>query len=217
MVAATSRPDTEPALKYTILTVLEEMTKRYPRDTKHVQFIAFTNRDCKIANSVASQFFFPKRPERGFVVGERLCFRSNRRHGAVSVANGQIAFIQKIVDTMPGSKKRSKGRSVTTEEFQTPKHQRYVHLSSGEILPWNVFRPTAALGYAITVHRAQGAEAPFIVFLMPQTLDRVTRRLLYTAFTRASKRFILIGNPKSFNEVILRPRQECLGDTRFTH
>ena len=215
MIAAIPRPETESALQLTILSVLEGLNQRFPRDTKHVQFIAFTNRDCELVNRVASKFFFPKRPERGYVVGDRLCFRTNRRHQDVVVANGQIASVVKITDAQPGSNKRGRGRTTTCEELASCKHRRSVHLDTGEILPWSVFRPVAALGYSITVHRAQGAEAPFIVFVMPLSADRVTRRLLYTAFTRASKRFVLVGDQELFNRVVQQRVRRCQGDERL--
>ena len=119
MIAAVPHPETEKALELTILSVLEGLNQRFPRDTKHVQFIAFTNRECQLINNVASRFFFPKRPERGFVVGDRLCFRSNRRHQNVTVSNGQISSVIKITNDRPGSKKR--GRDALRRVMNSPR------------------------------------------------------------------------------------------------
>ena len=49
------------------------------------------------------------------------------------------------------------------------------------------------LGYAITVHKSQGSEFPYVI--MPITKENSyvnNRNLLYTAITRAKKKFILV-------------------------
>lgn len=68
------------------------------------------------------------------------------------------------------------------------------------------------LGYALTVHKAQGAESPVVVLLEhARERRRCTRRLLYTAVTRAkydpdrpwSERVVLVG-PEGFVEAMAR-------------
>ena len=44
------------------------------------------------------------------------------------------------------------------------------------------------LGYAITVHKAQGSEYPVVLFVMPaRPKGMLKRRILYTAITRGKK------------------------------
>ncbi len=53
------------------------------------------------------------------------------------------------------------------------------------------------LGYAITIHKAQGGEAPIV--LIPATASHymmLARNLIYTAMTRAKEKWWLLGQKK---------------------
>ncbi len=72
-----------------------------------------------------------------------------------------------------------------------------------------------AHGYAITVHRSQGSEYPYVVIPLsrrdPYILLR--RNLLYTAFTRAKKAVIIVGHDSALSMVLGKPtarRNTCL-------
>jgi exodeoxyribonuclease V alpha subunit len=53
------------------------------------------------------------------------------------------------------------------------------------------------LAYALTVHRAQGSEFPWVVCVVHSTHSYIlTRQLVYTAITRAKKGVILVGDRK---------------------
>lgn len=55
-----------------------------------------------------------------------------------------------------------------------------------------------SLSYAITVHKSQGSEYPFVVIpLHTQHYILLQRNLLYTAITRGKKMVILLGMPKA--------------------
>ncbi|TMN20950.1 SF1B family DNA helicase RecD2 [Lentibacillus cibarius] len=59
------------------------------------------------------------------------------------------------------------------------------------------------LGYAITIHKAQGGEAPIV--LIPATISHymmLERNLLYTAMTRATEKLVFIGTKKALNTAI---------------
>jgi exodeoxyribonuclease V alpha subunit len=61
-------------------------------------------------------------------------------------------------------------------------------------------RDLGALGlaYAISIHKAQGSEYPAVVIpLHTQHYVLLTRRLLYTAVTRARRLVVLIGHPRA--------------------
>jgi exodeoxyribonuclease V alpha subunit len=55
-----------------------------------------------------------------------------------------------------------------------------------------------SLAYAATIHKSQGSEYPAVVIpLLTQHFMMLSRNVLYTAITRASKLVILVGDPKA--------------------
>lgn len=59
------------------------------------------------------------------------------------------------------------------------------------------------LGYAITIHKAQGGEAPVVI--MPATTSHyvmLARNLLYTGMTRAQEKLVFIGTKQAMNIAI---------------
>lgn len=83
--------------------------------------------------------------------------------------------------------------------------RKQIALSNGEetfTIPYSRCT-TLAFGYAISVHKAQGSEAPLVV--MPvHTAHSITlsRNLLYTAITRASVACALVGQPQAIRAAI---------------
>ncbi|MEP7342638.1 MAG: AAA family ATPase [Acidobacteriota bacterium] len=62
-------------------------------------------------------------------------------------------------------------------------------------------------GYAITVHRAQGSEYPFVIIPVHESQGQMlTRALLYTAFTRGRKMVVLIGSRQALAKAIANDR-----------
>ncbi|TAM87633.1 hypothetical protein EPN42_10995 [bacterium] len=61
------------------------------------------------------------------------------------------------------------------------------------------------LAYATTVHKAQGSEAPHVVFAISEA-DRLMadRALVYTAITRARNTLTVVGDPDAFDAAVLR-------------
>jgi exodeoxyribonuclease V alpha subunit len=60
------------------------------------------------------------------------------------------------------------------------------------------------LGYAVTVHKAQGSQWPRVI--VPVTRSRLLdRTLLYTAITRAQGQVILVGDEDAAREAVARP------------
>lgn len=65
------------------------------------------------------------------------------------------------------------------------------------------------LGYALTVHRAQGSEWPTVLLALHQThMPMLTRNLVYTALTRARERFFAVGSADAWRIAIKRQREE---------
>ena len=66
------------------------------------------------------------------------------------------------------------------------------------------------LAYCISVHKAQGSEYPIVILpIVPEHRFMHSKRLLYTAITRARKSLILIGDPDRFIQTTLLDRDEA--------
>lgn len=62
--------------------------------------------------------------------------------------------------------------------------------------------------YAITVHKSQGSEYPFVIIPIYNCTEKLlTRNLLYTAVTRAQKMVILVGRAKLVSAMVDNNRQ----------
>ena len=60
-----------------------------------------------------------------------------------------------------------------------------------------------ALGYAITTHKSQGSEYDIVfLYVTPCSRNLLTRRLLYTAISRAKKQVVLYGDPATIDRVL---------------
>jgi exodeoxyribonuclease V alpha subunit len=71
-----------------------------------------------------------------------------------------------------------------------------VHLAGRESVTYTLEQSTALqLAYALTVHRSQGSEFPWVVCVVHSTHSYIlSRQLVYTAITRAKKGVVLIGD-----------------------
>ena len=66
-----------------------------------------------------------------------------------------------------------------------------------------------SLAYAITIHKAQGSEFPYVVIpLASQQYIMLQRNLLYTGITRGRKLVVLIGQPKALAIAVKNIRYE---------
>ncbi len=77
---------------------------------------------------------------------------------------------------------------------------------------WNI-----SLAYAITVHKIQGSQAPYVIVgLDYNSYALLSRELVYTALTRAQKFCVLVTQPKALNMAIrtssIRLKQTWLKD-----
>ena len=59
------------------------------------------------------------------------------------------------------------------------------------------------LGYAITVHKSQGSEYDVCDICIPEYSEFITRRMLYTAITRAKTRIRLWTDKETLRRIIL--------------
>lgn len=69
--------------------------------------------------------------------------------------------------------------------------------------PFESMRNVVELGYAMTVHKAQGSEFDTVaIFLPEEPLPMLTRELLYTAVSRSRKSVVLLGAEERVREAI---------------
>ncbi|MBQ8578594.1 MAG: ATP-dependent RecD-like DNA helicase [Clostridia bacterium] len=62
--------------------------------------------------------------------------------------------------------------------------------------------------YAVTVHKSQGSEYPVVILpVYKYTMKLLTRNLLYTAVTRASRMVIMVGDEETVYKMIANNRQ----------
>ena len=72
------------------------------------------------------------------------------------------------------------------------------------------------LGYAITVHKAQGSQWPRVV--IPITRNRMLdRTLLYTALTRGQQQVVLVGDVAAARAAVERPPHSMMRKTGLGH
>jgi hypothetical protein len=139
------------------------------------------------------------RVERGFLPGDRLiCMKTLSTQSRTSIHNGEFATFIRAVKS---------GALIKADDG-----------TSCEIfLSWEKLR-SFRLGWATTVHKAQGTEWPHIIVVVPKedNSEFVDRSLIYTAITRAQSNLIVIGDPQAVTRAIKHRstdrRQTLLGD-----
>ena len=95
-------------------------------------------------------------------------------------------------------------------------HHIIVQLTDGYFAAFDMVQDdhkTLQLAYANTIHKMQGSEYETVICVMPTKLDHlndytngfVNRNLLYTAITRAKKRFVLMGSKEAVSVAVNTP------------
>ena len=169
--------------------------QRDPKQTlllSPVKAAKFDVSTAKLSKAI-SQRLCPDRIEgTQFAVGDRIIFTvNNRQYGFV---NGEMGTLlgydaqQRVADIV-----NDHGFLYHLDEYSVPRY--------------------ADLGYALTVHKAQGSEAEEVCLLLtPRTEFMYSRNLLYTALTRAKTKLVLAGDLNVLKQAALRPevRYTCL-------
>ncbi len=99
-----------------------------------------------------------------------------------NVFNGDIGVIKNI------DYKGKSGKSEITIDY-------YGHLVTYTSKDFNKFKH----GFIISIHKSQGSEFDLVIMPISSSYKRMLyKKLLYTGITRAKKKLILIGEPRSF-------------------
>jgi exodeoxyribonuclease V alpha subunit len=61
------------------------------------------------------------------------------------------------------------------------------------------------LAYAVTIHKSQGSEYPCVDIVIPEYSSFITKRMLYTAVTRAKQKVRLWTDPETYRKIVLTP------------
>jgi exodeoxyribonuclease V alpha subunit len=68
---------------------------------------------------------------------------------------------------------------------------------------FDALREFVELGYAMTVHKAQGSEFDSVALILPEKpIAVLTRELIYTAVSRSRASVVIVGNVSTFNHAI---------------
>ena len=100
------------------------------------------------------------------------------------VFNGDIGRVIKI-----------DGKNVTVAFPERPEGD-YVTYAQGEV-------EELQLAYAMSVHKSQGSEYPYVILLMVQShYIMLQRNLLYTAVTRAKEKVLIVGSKNAVRTAV---------------
>lgn len=114
--------------------------------------------------------------DKAFKLGAKLIQKTNNYERGV--VNGEIGFL----------------RTINDDTF-------YVEFDNGKVIEYNVKEmDELELAYALTTHSMQGSQCNTVIIpLDMNSYTLLSRELIYTAITRASKRCLVIAQPKAFN------------------
>lgn len=135
--------------------------------------------------------------------GDRVMMTRNNVQG--NYYNGDLGSIRQVnastrmVDPLKNTETNTTGMCVTL--MGPPQREVFV--------PNRTAGSTLRLAYAMTFHKSQGQEYDTVVILlMPSFGNQVSKRLLYTAITRAKRRCVVIGTRYAFEASAARPDQD---------
>ena len=136
-----------------------------------------------------------------FRVGDRVLVNHNNYHAIdcngkeQAIFNGNIGYVKDIGDDFMIVSFSEQGDVILQKDDW-----------------WNL-----SLAYAITVHKIQGSQAPYVIIgIDSNSYALLSRELVYTAITRAQKYCVLVAQPKALNMAVktssIRLKQTWLKD-----
>ena len=64
------------------------------------------------------------------------------------------------------------------------------------------------LGYSYSIHKSQGSENDTVIISIPRYSDFITRRMFYTAVTRAKQKVLIYASYETIRKVIMNHKDE---------
>ncbi|MHA3839061.1 ATP-dependent DNA helicase [Mycoplasma sp. HF14] len=132
-----------------------------------------------------------------FRVGDKVIQLENRLDE--DICNGDIGYIDHIEYSVGKSKKKEISHIYVTFK-RANNWKTTIKYTKGE------FNEQISLAYGTTIHKFQGSELDVIIFLVhPSHKRMLSKKLLYTATSRAMQNLIIItNNQTNYGEVILK-------------
>ena len=174
---------------------VQELLKRHSDQT--MILTGYNSTRVQINNFIRQHKFFEPSPEP--MVGDRvICLRNNH---AKHIYNGMLGTI----NYLESADEKFFYAEIDLDENQTYKGNIYKH-QFGATQPKNYTKGERQFttgvdlfdfGYALTVHKAQGSQAPRVILFeerFKQMDDEQWRRWLYTGVTRAEKELYIVGS-----------------------
>jgi DNA replication protein DnaC len=135
-----------------------------------------------------------------WVIGDKVIFLENNPD--CDVYNGQLGTIidlnrdlvtVEFVDTIVSLKTRYNKDKIKKKYFDGDFEDGY---TESKDMATNLIK----LAYAVTIHKAQGSQAPIVLIYLPYLKREgfITQNLLYTGITRAQTNVLLIGDMDTF-------------------
>lgn len=137
-------------------------------------------------NVMLQNIFNPKDPKKNEVLLEHVIYREGdkvlqiKNNLDTNISNGDIGIIDSIT--------KIDGKDTLFIDFD------------GEIVEYKINDlENIRLGYAISIHKAQGSEFDIVIIPFDSAYSRMLyRKLVYTGVTRAKKTLMLVGERESF-------------------
>lgn len=151
----------------------------------------------KLNNFIRQSKFFDPQPEP--MINDRvICLKNNHQKNIYNGMLGKITFLETVDDDyyyaeieLDENKDLYQGQ-IYRHQFGATHHRSYTKKEADILKKADLFD----FGYALTVHKAQGSQAPRVILFeerFKQMDDDEWRRWLYTGITRAEKELYLVG------------------------
>lgn len=182
----------------------------YQQDPVNTRIISSTRDRTKQLNNAIQATFNSDSPRLDFRIGDERFYASFNK-------DDQVLFTKNHYDI--GVQNGTLGRLVNTE--QTDDSIGNVLTDTNELIKLNeTLLDCMELGYAITLHKAQGSQFPRVIVVLEE--NRITdRSWLYTAVTRSESEVHILGSEKVFAKITedepkAFKRKTLLSDLIFT-
>ncbi|MBN3534798.1 SF1B family DNA helicase RecD2 [Mycoplasma procyoni] len=176
-----------------IQTLLEQALKKYPiSEITILAPIYGTHVGIDAINLFVQQLLFTKRNAESFEINGKTFYIGdkviqNENDYKLDVLNGEIGFIEHVI------KFESKIDFITVRFNE----QKLIKYKPSE------FAKYISLAYCVSIHKYQGSESNFVIVLIFENYkNMLTKKLIYTAMTRAKYYLRVIGEREAFNSSV---------------